>query len=347
MLSTVFRGIKTTRTRDGVAISSLGADGIPWSIETVPERVVAIGDVHGDIVGLASILYELGLIGKSGSWEGGGTHVVLNGDLVGGRNARLLLSMILRLEREAAPAGGALHCLLGNHDIRVFFKRYQSREGKTLFKKYPVRNARKRTVKDAFSRDTELARWTRERNTVIRIGDTLFTHAGLNNWALRHHVKRINATVRAWIRYWQGVGEPPDPRTEWAALGPESDWSAPSTGPLWTRSFKVPERSSPIDDDDPTPPTTEELERLLRKYHVRRMVIAHNPNPGSEILLEHPTYGKHVVMIDTRLSDRKKGRLSCIEIQPDDVLVHYPKRRKTAEKIKKRELEALKKLRAE
>jgi predicted MPP superfamily phosphohydrolase len=343
MLRALLHGIKTTRTDDGGRLSTLRADGIPWNIKKAPERIIGIGDVHGDIVGFASILYELGVIAKTGSWQGGGTHVVLNGDLVGGRNARLLLRMIRRLKAEAAPYGGAVHCLLGNHDVQVFSKRYQKREGKTLFQKYPVKNAGKPTVKHAFSQDTELARWTRERNAVTRIGDTLFAHAGLNVWALRHHVKRINATVRAWIRYWQGVGDPPDPSTEWAALGPESDWSAPFTGPLWTRSFRVPQNRKAADRDDTGAPTVEEIDRVLRKYRVRRMVVAHNPNPESEILLEHPKYGDRVIMIDTRISDRKKGRLSCIDIQGDEVLVHYPKRRKTGENIKKRELKRLKK----
>ena len=69
-------------------MGTLKPDSMPWSMKTRPERIVAIGDVHGDIVGLASILHHLGLIDKTGSWTGGATHVVLNGDLVGGRKIK-------------------------------------------------------------------------------------------------------------------------------------------------------------------------------------------------------------------------------------------------------------------
>ena len=115
---------------------TLKPDGIPWNMKPVPPRIIAVGDVHGDVVGLCCILLDRGLIDKKGRWAGINAHLVLNGDLVGGHNARLLLQFVMRLEKEAQAAGGAVHPLLGNHDIRVFQKKYQDRKGKTLFKKY-------------------------------------------------------------------------------------------------------------------------------------------------------------------------------------------------------------------
>jgi len=79
---------------------TLKSDGIPWNLKPVPSRIVAVGDVHGDITGLACILRDRDLIDKKWRWTGGDTHMVLNGDLVGGRNTRLLLQFVLRLETE-------------------------------------------------------------------------------------------------------------------------------------------------------------------------------------------------------------------------------------------------------
>jgi hypothetical protein len=319
-------------------------DNIPWNVKPVPSRVVAVGDVHGDIEGLACILLDRGLVDKDGRWAGGNTHLVLNGDLVGGKYARLLLQFIMRLEAEARAAGGAVYPLLGNHDIQVFQKEYQKRVGKTMFQKYQVQGAKEGGIAEAFRGETALARWLRERNAVIRIGPVLFTHAGLNLWAARHHVKRMNATIRAWIRYWQGMDSQPDKRTQWAALGPDADWSGPSTGPLWTRAYKVKKgkKSKRRKAKRGGAPEPEQLDRLLGRYRARRMVIGHAPVGGKEVLLSHPFYGPRVVMIDSRISDKKGGQLSCVEVRGDAVTAHYVKRSSRGTRIRERELKALK-----
>jgi hypothetical protein len=327
------------RPGHGNRIKTLRRDGIPWNIRPVPSRIVATGDVHGDLEALGNILYDRQLIDKRGRWTGGDAHLVLTGDLVGGPNARLLLHFVSRLEEQAAEAGGAVHPLLGNHDIQVFNEEYEKRIGKSLFEEYPVTGAVDQSAVAAFQGDASFAGWLRRRNTIIRIGGTIFAHAGLNTWALDHHPARINATVRAWIRYWQGVDVEPDRRTLWAALGPQADWSA-SAGPLWTRSFKV-KNGSPAQTD--TAPAAADLALILRRYRAARMVIGHNPLPDGEILLSHPEYGRHVVMIDTAISDSKRGGLSCLEIRGNDLEPCYPKRRKVGEKICERELKRLKK----
>lgn len=45
-----------------------------------------------------------------------------------------------------------------------------------------------------------MAEWLRERNAALRIGDKIFTHASLDLGALKHRIKRVNATARVWIR---------------------------------------------------------------------------------------------------------------------------------------------------
>ena len=329
------------RARSERRLVSLEKDDVPWTIKPVPPRIVVVGDIHGDLAGLACILRERRLIDKKGRWSGGGTHLVLNGDLVGGGNARVLLHYILRLSREAHTAGAGVHALLGNHDVRVFSKGYQKRLGKTLFREFPLTGARAASPRAAFAGDTAFARFLRERNALMRIGPSLFAHAGLNEWAFRHHPKRINATIRAWIRFWQGVGEPPNPRTEWLALGPGVALESASAGPLWTTSFKTKQPpdgervSRALDADD--------LYRLLRRYGAKRLILGHAPSATGEIVLSHPYYGAAVIMIDTRISDKKRGKLSCLEIRGDELEAYYPKRGAFGEELQKRELKRLRK----
>ena len=44
------------------------------------ERVIAIGDLHGDYERYIDVMESAGLIDKKGKWSGGQTHLVQTGD---------------------------------------------------------------------------------------------------------------------------------------------------------------------------------------------------------------------------------------------------------------------------
>lgn len=80
-------------------------------------RVVAIGDVHGAVDGLTSILRESGLIDAAGKWVGGDAILTQTGDLLDrGTAVREVMDLMMRLQNEAAAAGGEVVVLLGNHE---------------------------------------------------------------------------------------------------------------------------------------------------------------------------------------------------------------------------------------
>ena len=81
------------------------------------EKIVAVGDVHGDYKSFVKILRGTGLIDNLGHWTGGKTHLVQIGDVMDrGDNAKGILDLMMRLEKEAEEAGGKAHMLLGNHE---------------------------------------------------------------------------------------------------------------------------------------------------------------------------------------------------------------------------------------
>jgi hypothetical protein len=81
-------------------------------------RLVAIGDVHGDLPGLRSILKEAGLADDNGAWTGGDAVLVQTGDLIDrGPSTRGVLDFVMALEKGAAKSGGSVVVLLGNHEI--------------------------------------------------------------------------------------------------------------------------------------------------------------------------------------------------------------------------------------
>jgi hypothetical protein len=87
------------------------------SLET-PERIVAIGDIHGGYAAFVGVLRAAGLVDGRERWSGGGAVLVQTGDVVDrGADSKRALDLLRRLERDAARAGGRVHALLGNHEI--------------------------------------------------------------------------------------------------------------------------------------------------------------------------------------------------------------------------------------
>jgi hypothetical protein len=81
------------------------------------ERIVAIGDIHGNYDGFLSILQRAGLVDDDAHWIGGDTTFVQTGDIFDrGLEVFEVLDLLMRLEKEAAAAGGEVIVLLGNHE---------------------------------------------------------------------------------------------------------------------------------------------------------------------------------------------------------------------------------------
>src|ERR1700690_2853223 len=81
------------------------------------EKIVAVGDVHGDYEQLVIVLKSAGLIDDGENWPGGKTHLVQNGDVLDrGPDSRKAMDLLIKLEKQAAAAGGQVHALIGNHE---------------------------------------------------------------------------------------------------------------------------------------------------------------------------------------------------------------------------------------
>ncbi len=85
---------------------------------TSDDRIVAFADVHGGASELRALLRALTLIDDGDNWTGGRTRLVSLGDLLDrGPDSRSVMDLLMRLEKEAAEAGGAVHLVLGNHEL--------------------------------------------------------------------------------------------------------------------------------------------------------------------------------------------------------------------------------------
>lgn len=81
------------------------------------EKIIAVGDIHGDYNNFVKILKGTGLIDENLHWTGGKTHLVQTGDIMDrGPDAKKAFDLMMRLEEEAEAAGGKVHMLIGNHE---------------------------------------------------------------------------------------------------------------------------------------------------------------------------------------------------------------------------------------
>jgi hypothetical protein len=277
--------------------------------------VIAIGDLHGDVRALGAIGRACGLVDEEGSWSGEQAHVVLMGDLLGGPRSRLLIGAIMRLEGEAIGQGGRIHTLLGNHDVLPVAGRMEKMSKKE-----------RAMYGDDDFRTGALAEWIRGRPTVLKIGDSLFVHAGIDRWALYTDPTEINAGVRAWIAYEQGVAKKPPKETRWMV---EED------GPLFTRAFRA--RAEGNDG-----PPRKVLRAILERLGATRLVLGHSPTKGAGIVLEHPYYGSSVVLVDTEISDDENRKLAALVIRADSLSATYALDRSAGRALEEREERAMK-----
>ena len=83
-----------------------------------PRRLVAIGDLHGDLDATRRVLRLAGATDERDAWVGGDLVLVQTGDqLDRGDDEPEILDLFDRLAKEAAAAGGAVHVLNGNHEF--------------------------------------------------------------------------------------------------------------------------------------------------------------------------------------------------------------------------------------
>jgi hypothetical protein len=82
------------------------------------ERIVAVGDLHGDYEAFIYILKVNKLIDEEKHWIAGKTHLVQIGDIFDrGTQAKRILDFLMILEKEAEIDGGKVHVLIGNHEF--------------------------------------------------------------------------------------------------------------------------------------------------------------------------------------------------------------------------------------
>jgi hypothetical protein len=243
-----------------------------------------------------------------------------------GPSTKKIITHLMDLEKQAKRKGGLVVPVIGNHeamniigDLRYVtpeefaeFATSKSKKTRDAYVKahfgelaafYRAKNPEITDdgVAAAFEKDAPLGyleqraawspqgtfgSWVAGHDAVVRIGDTLFVHGGINTAYTTRTVDDINAAVRAELR---GAGRTviEDP-----------------AGPLWYRGLAEETETGATD-----------VASALGAYDISRIVIGHTPQLDGVKSL----YGGKVIAADTGASKAYGGTRSFIRIDGDRV----------------------------
>jgi len=310
----------------GPSAASFAAAVVP----PLPDRIIVIGDIHGDYDRYKLILLEAGLIDKSLRWTGRQSKLVQLGDITDrGPHSRKIIDLLMKLEQRAPRDGGQVHVLLGNHEVmniegdlryvhegeyEAFVTSRSSRVRSDYYKRYI--DYLKRSSQDgliafdepfkskwydehplgwvehrrAWRLSGEYGEWASQKPAVLKLGSFLFVHAGIGRAYMDLSATDINTLVQA-------------------DLSPDSDDKTgivnASDGPLWYRGLakNVEEEESP------------HVEDLLAKHQVEHIVIGHTPLSSAIV----PRFNAKVIVADVGLSEAYGGAHAYLEILDGEV----------------------------
>jgi len=297
------------------------AGGQVW---TDVERIVAIGDLHGDYKQFVAVLRSAGLVDGRNRWKGGKTLLVQTGDVPDrGDESRRIMDLLMDLEKQARRKGGGVVALIGNHEamnlygeltyttpgefaafrdansveVRAHFyalhleELKQSGTAQIADPNYRQKWEREHPLgffehRFQFGPNGQYGKWVRSHHTIAKVNDTLFLHGGLSPKVAAWSIEDINRRVREELEDFRKL---------------EGGVVTDELGPLWYRGLA----------SDPDPALEQHVEAVLKRHGAERIVIGHTPTPGAV----YPRFGGRVVLIDVGLSAYYGSRLACLVIE--------------------------------
>lgn len=242
-------------------------------------RTVSVPDLHGDFGRCVRILQHAGLINAEKQWIGGDAKLVQTGDIVDrGDDAKEIYDLFQRLWREAKDAGGEVVNLLGNHGLMNIQKdfRYVSPGDKDHWQD--------RT--NEWSATGDFGKWVRTWPVAKKVGEVLFSHAGVSAELLARDLDKINKDAKQaianqrwdhpyleengplWTRLFSEEDQSPTVSQKAESRDPALSWFARKVG-LFKKLLKKKKKKMELT------PLCEEVRTVLEKTRTKRMVVGH------------------------------------------------------------------------
>ena len=237
-----------------------------------PDRLVIIGDIHGDIKRFKNILIDADIINNNIEWiaEPPNTIVIQMGDQIDSLNRTEdndweviedieMLKFTDLLDKIAKIKGGTVISLIGNHEFMNILGNYSYVSDKSI-----ANNEKRR--RELFKPNGQLSIILSKRPIIVKIGGLLFCHAGLkisHLFLLNKYKKKVSYLNELWSSYalTNKLGNPEDAEI-FGKIILEDD------GILWTRNLD----------------TGDELNIMLNSLSCSYMFVGHNVVDGIKFI---------------------------------------------------------------
>ena len=321
--------------------------GMPAMAAAPAQRIVAVGDLHGDYQAWLTIARAAGLIDARDHWTARNTTLVQMGDIADRQPDTLkIIRNIQQLQKEAPRKGSRVIVVLGNHEAMNLIGDYRYvtpgeyaafADDKSAWRRDKLYELNKAAIEASYrARDPTMTAdairaawiaanplgWVEHKLAWMPSGE-------LGKWATGNPaVVKIDGTLFVHgglsAEYARIPMEQLNRRVAAAmAAADESPTSilTDPLGPLWYRGLvRADAEAESVRKPAPGPrPTAEqELATVLAAYGAQRMVVGHTPNLAGIA----SDYGGRLVRIDTGISRYYGGPLTWLEIIGDKVTPH-------------------------
>ena len=303
------------------------------------ERVVAIGDLHGDYEQYLNVMASAGVIDKKGKWSAGKTHLVQTGDITDrGADSRKIIDHMVKLSIQAKRKGGYIHMLIGNHeamnvigDLRYVsageFNAFTTRNSSRLqemqwqaqlqwmrdnmltFEELDLDAYRMEWEKNvplgwvehrqAWSLAGDYGSWVKDNQVAVKINDTIFLHGGISSKYCKFSLQSLTEQVQAAMKVF-------DPQVDSIVDDP--------LGPLWYRGLA---------QEDESEAFSNVLDLILKRYDAKRIVIGHTGTGG----VVWPRFDQRVVANDTGIAAYYGAHIGTLELTEKGATAIYGEQR--------------------
>jgi len=279
-----------------------GHEAYPSTYPAV-EKIFAVSDIEGNFEAFVSLLQYNKVVDKDFNWIFQDGHLVLVGDFVDrGEYVTQCLWLIYKLEQDAERAGGQVHFLLGNHELMDLKGRIDYVQDKYVGAAQRISSIEdpEEALRYLFSNNSVLGNWLRSKNTIERMGNVLFVHAGLSSELLeaQYSIQQINDSMRTYLGL---QNSEITTETEKLLFG--------RFGPVWFRGLV-------IDYKDYYTKTEEsKLDEVLSSYNAETVVIGHTIVDS----IVSTDYDGKVIRIDIHQpEERETGKAEALLIEGNE-----------------------------
>jgi hypothetical protein len=346
------KGSNVARFKRIVRIASMAFAAIAVSVSNVAmaqQRIVAVGDLHGDFQAWQDISHGAGVADAAGHWSGGKTILVQLGDITDRAPDSLkIIRNLQQLQKEAPRKGGKVIVVLGNHEAMNLLgdNRYTTAgeyaafaDGQSATRRDRVYEANRAQL-EAFSKTQDpkvtpeqvRAKWMAEHPLGWVEHRLAWSPTGeLGKWATGNPaIVKLDGTlfVHGGISA-EYASQPLDAVNKRVAAAMAAADESPASvlsdplGPLWYRGLVAADSEAQAARAAVKPPapamtSDQELDAVLSAYGAKRLVIGHTPSlQGIQI-----TDNGRLARIDTGNSKYYGGPLSWLEILGDQMVPH-------------------------